>query len=145
MHNRLIFGFFLCIIILFGVCLSQSQTNPTSPRPALDHAVRIDCVIIAEQPAESEIRSLPQKGISHVVNVRTPEEMNDTNQVNFDEAKLLKELNIAYDILPIGSEKYPYRTEVLEAFAGIMQTARDTILLHCKIGARAQWLYAAYK
>jgi len=34
---------------------------------------------------------------------------------------------------------------VLEAFARIIQTARDTILLHCKIGARAQWLYAAYE
>jgi protein tyrosine phosphatase (PTP) superfamily phosphohydrolase (DUF442 family) len=140
-----LFAFFLCIIIGFVGCSSQHQTILPSLQPALDRALRVDRVIIAGQPTESEIRSLPQRGISNVVNVRSPEEMNDNTQVNFDEAKLVQELNIAYDNLPIGSEKYPYRTEVLEAFAKIMQASKDTVLLHCKVGARAQWLYAAYE
>jgi protein tyrosine phosphatase (PTP) superfamily phosphohydrolase (DUF442 family) len=146
MHKQLfLFALFLCIIIGFGGCSSQPQTILPSPQPALDRALRVDRVIIAGQPTESEIRSLHQRGISHVVNVRSPEEMNDNTQVNFDEAKLVHELNITYDNLPIGGEKYPYRPEVLEAFAKIMQASKDSVLLHCKVGGRARWLYAAYE
>jgi len=146
MHNRLlIFLFFLCVVIGFGGCSSQPQSTLPILQPALDRALRIDRVIISGQPTESEIRSLRQRGISQVVNVRTPEEMNDVAQVNFDETKLLQELNVVYDNLPISGEKYPYRPEALEAFARIMQTSKDTILLHCKTGGRARWLYAAYE
>jgi protein tyrosine phosphatase (PTP) superfamily phosphohydrolase (DUF442 family) len=146
MYNRIfLLLFFLCIIIGFGGCSSQPKTILPSPLPALDRALRIDRVIIAGQPTESEIRSLPQRGISHVVNVRSPEEMNDSTQVNFDEAKLVQEIHIAYDNLPISGEKYPYRPEVLEAFAKIMQASKDSVLLHCKAGVRARWLYAAYE
>jgi protein tyrosine phosphatase (PTP) superfamily phosphohydrolase (DUF442 family) len=146
MHERLfLLSFFLCIITGFGGCSSQPQTILSSPQPALDRALRIDRVIIAGQPTESEIRSLPQKGIFHVVNVRSPEEMNDNTQVNFEEAKLVQELNITYDNLPISGEKYPYRPEVLETFAKIMQASKDSVLLHCKSGGRARWLYAAYE
>jgi uncharacterized protein (TIGR01244 family) len=146
MHERLfVFAFFLCIIIGFGGCASQPQAIFLSPPPALDHALRIDRVIIAGQPTESEIRSLSQRGISHVVNVRSPEEMKDSTQVNFDEAKLLQDLNISYDHLPISGEKYPYRPEALEAFAKIMQASKDSVLLHCKAGIRARWVYAAYE
>jgi len=79
MHNRSLCVFFFCFFSIFGICSSQPHTDLPSPQAALDRAVRVDRVIIAGQPAEAEIRSLPQKGISHIVNVRTPEEMNDTN------------------------------------------------------------------
>jgi protein tyrosine phosphatase (PTP) superfamily phosphohydrolase (DUF442 family) len=146
MRERLfLLAFFFWIIIGFGGCSSQPQTIFPSPQPALDRALRVDRIIIAGQPTESEIRSLSQRGISHVVNVRSPEEMNDSTQVNFDEAKLVQEIHISYDNLPIGGEKYPYRPEVLEAFAKIMQVSKDSVLLHCKAGGRARWLYAAYE
>jgi protein tyrosine phosphatase (PTP) superfamily phosphohydrolase (DUF442 family) len=146
MHNRLLlFSFFLYVVIGFGGCSSQPQSPLLLPQPALDRALRIDRVIISGQPTELEIRSFPQRGVTRVVNVRSPEEMNDVTQVNFDETKLLQELNIAYDNLPISGDKYPYRPEVLEAFAKIMQTSKDTVLLHCKVGGRARWLYAAYE
>jgi protein tyrosine phosphatase (PTP) superfamily phosphohydrolase (DUF442 family) len=146
MHNRLLlFSLFLFVVIEFGGCSSQPQSTLPLQQPALDRALRIDRVIISGQPTELEIRSLRQRGISQVVNVRTPEEMNDVAQVNFDEAKLLRELNIDYDSIPIGGDKYPYRPEVLDAFARIMQTSKDSVLLHCKTAGRARWLYAAYE
>ena len=146
MHNRLfLLASFLCFIIGFGGCSSQPQTILPSPLPALDRALRIDRVIIAGQPTESEIRSLPKRGIFRVVNVRSPEEMNDITQVNFDEAKLVHEQNITYDNLPISGDKYPFRPEVLEAFSKIMHASKDSVLLHCKSGGRARWLYAAYE
>ncbi len=131
-------------MILVG-CSSQPSVIATLPRPALDRAERIDRVLIAGQPTEAELKSLAQRGIAQVVNVRSPEEMRDSTQINFDEAKILKEMNIAYDILPISGEKYPYRPEILEAFAKIMQAGKDSVLLHCKSGMRARWLYAAYE
>ena len=118
----------------------------TTPlHPALDRAWRMDRVIIAGQPTEAEIRSLARRGISHVVNVRTPEEMKESTEINFDEAKLLQEENITYENLPIRGEKYPYRPEVLETFAHVMKASKDSVLLHCKSGGRARWLYAAYE
>jgi protein tyrosine phosphatase (PTP) superfamily phosphohydrolase (DUF442 family) len=146
MNERLfILTFFLCTMMVCGGCSSQPQTILPSPTLTLDRAVRVDRVIIAGQPTESEIRSLSTRGISHVVNVRSPEEMNDNTQVNFDEAKLVLEQNIPYDNLPVSGDKYPFRPEVLEIFAKIMQTSKDSILLHCKVGGRARWLYAAYE
>ena len=145
--NKRVFlpAFVFCIVLGLSGCSSQPQAILLSPLPALDRAVRVDRVIIAGQPTESEIRSLSQRGISHVVNVRSPEEMKDSTQVDFDEPKLLQELNINYDNLPISGEKYPYRPEVLESFARIMQASKDSVLLHCKAGVRARWLYAAYE
>jgi protein tyrosine phosphatase (PTP) superfamily phosphohydrolase (DUF442 family) len=146
MYNRLLLILiFLYIVIGCGGCYSQTQTIQPAEQPAIDRAVRIDRVIIAGQPTESEIRSLHQRGISQVVNVRTPEEMNDITQVNFNEAKLMQDLNIEYNNLPIGGDKYPFRPEVLEAFAKIMQASNDSVLVHCKIGGRARWLYAGYE
>jgi len=138
-------AFFLCILIGIGGCSSHPEIILPSPHLALDGALRVDRVLIAGQPAETELRSLSQRGVSHVVNVRTPEEMNDSTQVNFNEAKLLQDQHVTYDNLPIGGEKYPYRPEVLETFANIMQTSKDSVLLHCKSGGRARWLYAAYE
>ena len=146
MQKRLfLFAFFLCIIIGFGGCSSQPQIIFPSPQPALDCALRVDRVIIAGQPTESEIRSLSQRCISHVVNVRSPEEMNDNIQIKFNEAKLVQEMHIIHDNLPISGGKYPFRPEVLEDFAKIMQASKDSVLLHYKVGRRAQWLYAAYE
>lgn len=132
------------LFISFWGCSSTSQIA-SSPQPALEKAVRIDRVIIAGQPTEQEIRSLPSRGIRHVFNVRSPEEMNDKVQVDFDEATVLKEMGIEYAQSPISGEKYPYRTEVLDAFAAMMNATKDTVLLHCKSGGRARWLYAAYE
>jgi len=146
MHDRpFLPPFVLFLLFAIGGCSSQHQTIITPPRPALDKALRMDRVIIAGQPTEAELRSLSQRGISSVVNVRTPEEMKDSTEFSFDEAKLVQEKNIAYTNLPIGGEKYPYRPEVLEAFANILKAGTDTVLLHCKSGGRARWLYAAYE
>ena len=134
-----------CLFIAFGGCASRTQVVTGLPLPALDKAVRIDRVIIAGQPTEEEVRSLKSRGIFHVFNVRSPEEMNDKAQVNFDEAALLKEMGIEYAHFPIGGDRYPYRSEVLTAFAAMMNASKDTVLLHCKGGGRVHWLYAAYE
>ena len=146
MYKRLFFPTLL-IFLFFTLegCSSQPGTIITPPQYALDRAVRIGKIIIAGQPTESEIRSLSQKRISNVINVRTPEEMNDSTQVHFDEAKLVTDAHIVYTQLPLGGKKYPYRPEVLEDFIVVLQASTDSVLVHCKSGGRARWLYAAYE
>jgi protein tyrosine phosphatase (PTP) superfamily phosphohydrolase (DUF442 family) len=140
---------FLCILqcIFFGSygCTSRLQVVASPPPPALEKAVRISRVIVSGQPTEEEIRSLKSRGIFHVFNVRSPEEMKDKSQINYDEAALVKEMGIEYVNVPISGDQYPYRNEVLEAFASMVKTSKDSVLLHCKAGVRARWLMAAYE
>jgi protein tyrosine phosphatase (PTP) superfamily phosphohydrolase (DUF442 family) len=134
-----------CLFIGFNGCTSRLQVVTSPPTPALEKAVRINRVIVSGQPTEEEIRSLKSRGIFHVFNVRSPEEMNDKAQINYDEAALVKEMGIEYVNIPISGDQYPYRNEVFEAFASMMKTSKDSVLLHCKAGVRARWLMAAYE
>jgi len=140
------FSFILQFMFIgFYGCTSRMQVVTSLPTPSLEKAVRIGRVIIAGQPTEEEIRSLKSRGIFHVFNVRSPEEMNDKVQINFDEAALVKEMGIEYVNIPISGDQYPYRNEVLDAFASMMKSSKDSVLLHCKGGGRARWLFAAYE
>lgn len=110
-----------------------------------DKVIDDDNITVCGQPNESEFRSLPEKGITLVFNVRTPEEMSDTNQVKFNEEQLLKELGITYVTVPISGAKYPYREEALEKFAEAVSKNTGKTLLHCKGGGRVAYLFAAYE
>jgi protein tyrosine phosphatase (PTP) superfamily phosphohydrolase (DUF442 family) len=134
------FSFIIPMLFLWGCASHKPAVN--LQQPALDKAQRIDRVIIAGQPTEQEIRSLKSRGILHVFNLRSLEEM---KSLNFDEPALLKELGIEYVNVPVSGDLYPYRTEVLDAFASLMEANKDTVLLHCRSGGRARWLYAAYE
>jgi protein tyrosine phosphatase (PTP) superfamily phosphohydrolase (DUF442 family) len=139
----------LLVLIQLG-CSSQQTTKdtppPALPTPsALDKAVIRDRVFITSQPSEADIRSLPEKGITCVFNVRSPEEMSDKIQVPFAEDSIVKSVGMQYFQVPISGDKYPYAPAVLEAFAKVMQADTGKILLHCKFGGRTAWLYAAYE
>jgi protein tyrosine phosphatase (PTP) superfamily phosphohydrolase (DUF442 family) len=71
--------------------------------------------------------------------------MSDKTQVPFAEDSVVISAGMHYAQVPIGGEKYPYVPETLEAFAKVMQADTGKILLHCKSGGRAAWLYAAYE
>jgi uncharacterized protein (TIGR01244 family) len=139
----------LLVLIQLGCSLkntTKDSSPPSSPLPsALERAVVRDRVFITPQPSEAEIRSLPEKGITCVFNVRSPEEMSDKAQVPFEEDSIVRNLGMKYVQVPISGEKYPYSPEVLEAFAKVMQTDTGKILLHCRSGGRTAWLYAAYE
>ena len=139
----------LLVLIHLG-CSSRNAAKVTPPSllpppSVLERAVVRDRVFITAQPREADIRSLPEKGVTCVFNVRSPEEMSDRVQVPFAEDSVVQSAGMQYVQVPISGEKYPYVPEVLEAFAKVMQTDTGKILLHCKSGGRAAWLYAAYE
>jgi uncharacterized protein (TIGR01244 family) len=99
-------------------------------------------VFIAGQPTEQALREMKARGVTTVVNLRSPEEM---ARIGFDEAALVKSLGMTYVHLPMrGNEALPYSPAAVEAFATAMQETEGKLLLHCTIAWRASHLWAAY-
>src|SRR5437870_12140620 len=138
-----------------GVCTAQRLTGPHAtgsvPAPvALDTRglfqekfARVgDVMFISGQPTEQGLRELRARGVTTVVNLRSPPEM---ARVPFDEAALVKQLGMQYVYLPMrGTPELPYSPAALKSFADAMSNANGKVLLHCTIAWRASHLWAAY-
>ena len=102
-----------------------------------------DQFFVGGQPTEKALREMKARGVTTVVNLRTPPEM--TSQVKFDEAALVKELGMKYVYLPVrGDSTYPYSPKTLNEFAKAVKEANGKVLLHCTIAWRASHLWGAY-
>jgi uncharacterized protein (TIGR01244 family) len=101
-----------------------------------------DDLFISGQPTEQGLRSLRAQGVTTVVNLRTPEEM---QRVGFDEAALATQLGMKYVYLPVrGNAQYPYAPSTVTQFADALRQANGKVLLHCTVAWRASHLWAAY-
>ncbi len=101
-----------------------------------------DDMFIAGQPTEKALRDLKAKGVTTIVNLRMPEEM---EKVGFDEAALAKELGMKYVHIPMrGTPENPYGPKELDTFAAVAASANGKVLLHCTVAWRASHLWAAY-
>jgi uncharacterized protein (TIGR01244 family) len=102
-----------------------------------------DDLFISGQPTEQALRDLRAKGVTTVVNLRSPEEM--TKRVSFDEAALVKSLGMEYVYVPVrGTADFPYSPAAVKSFATAMTGAKGKVLLHCTVAWRASHLWAAY-
>jgi uncharacterized protein (TIGR01244 family) len=102
-----------------------------------------DDLFIGGQPTEKALRELRAQGVTTIVNLRTPEEMQ--RAVKYDEAALAKELGIRYVHIPVrGSGDMPYAPSTVARFTEALATADGKVLLHCTIAWRASHLWAAY-
>jgi uncharacterized protein (TIGR01244 family) len=102
-----------------------------------------DDVFISGQPSEQGLRDLRAKGVTTVVNLRSPEEMQ--KRVSFDEAALVKGLGMEYVYVPVrGNAEFPYSPAAVKSFATAMTGAKGKVLLHCTVAWRASHLWAAY-
>ena len=137
------------------VARAQRMTGP-HPSPKIPMPVQLDThgqvestlarvgddVYIAGQPTAAALRSLHERGVTTVVNLRPPDEM---AHVPYDEPAAAKALGMTYISLPVrGNERYPFTPETLRRFAEVMRTAKGGVLLHCTVAWRASHLWAAY-
>ncbi|HEY7797673.1 MAG TPA: sulfur transferase domain-containing protein [Hyphomonadaceae bacterium] len=99
---------------------------------------------IAGQPSEAALRDMVAKGIKTIVNLRTQREMDNRQQVPYDEAALAKELGVSYVHIPLGGPDTPYTPEAVEKFAKAFESANSKVLLHCTVAWRASHMWAAY-
>ncbi len=71
--------------------------------------------------------------------------MNNRSLVHFDEDSLLRSVGIPYKQMPVSGTAYPYRPELIDTLAHILETTEGIVLLHCTIGGRAAMVYAGYQ
>ncbi len=144
---------------LVGACIVSSakgqQASPSKPgvAPALvaldttgmfqaKFSAAGDNLFIAGQPTERGLREMKARGVTTVVNLRSPEEM---ARIPFDEAALVKQLGMKYVYLPMrGTAELPYSPSAVKSFAAAMASADGKVLLHCTVAWRASHLWAAY-
>ena len=101
-----------------------------------------DDLFIAGQPTQKALREMKAQGVTTIVNLRSPSEM---QRIGFDEAKLIEELGMKYVYLPVrGDAQFPYTPETLAKFTEALKTAEGKVLLHCTIAWRASHLWGAY-
>ena len=82
---------------------------------------------IAGQPSADALRHFQESGVTAVVNLRTPQEMDNRDRVPFDEAALVSELGMEYIHIPLGGDDYPYTPEAVAAFAAVLEKhSRDS-------------------
>jgi uncharacterized protein (TIGR01244 family) len=101
-------------------------------------------VYIAGQPSEEALTKFKELGVTAVVNLRTPQEMADREEVPYDEAAAAARLGLEYVHLPIGGPEHPWRPEVLDRLADVLERHRGPVLLHCTVAWRASYVWTAY-
>ena len=102
-----------------------------------------DDLFIAGQPTERALREMKKLGVTTVINLRMPQEM---ERIGFDEPKLIAELGMKYVYIPMrgGDGEQSYSPQTLRKFAEAMKAADGKVLLHCTIAWRASHIWAAY-
>jgi len=101
-------------------------------------------VYIAGQPSREALARLQGLGVTAVVNLRTPAEMEDRQRVPYDEAAAVAELGMEYVRIPLGGDEHPYAPPAVDRLAKVLAEHRGPVLLHCTVGWRASYLWVAY-
>ncbi|MGH7638560.1 MAG: beta-lactamase hydrolase domain-containing protein, partial [Gemmatimonadaceae bacterium] len=100
-------------------------------------------LFIAGQPTEAALREMKKRGVTTVINLRMPQEM---ERIGFDEPKLVDELGMKYVHIPMRGDtgEQSYSPATLRTFADVMKAAEGKVLLHCTVAWRASHIWAAY-
>jgi len=101
-------------------------------------------VYISGQPTESAIAELGRRGLTVVVNARTPAEFEDREEVPFDEERFVRDLGMSYISIPLGGEDHPYEPAAVERLAEVLSSNDGPVLIHCTFGGRAAYLWLAF-
>jgi uncharacterized protein (TIGR01244 family) len=101
-------------------------------------------VLIGGQPDEQALERLQELGVTAVVNLRTPGEMNDRERVPYDEAAAVQELGMEYVWIPLGGDDHPYTAAAVDRITKTLAKHDGPVLLHCTMGWRASYLWVAY-
>lgn len=101
-------------------------------------------LFVAGQPDEDALRRFRELGVTVVINLRTPAEMDNRERVPFDEAGFVREQGMEYVHIPLGGDDHPYTPEAVAIFAETLEKHGGPVLLHCTVAWRASHLWAAY-
>lgn len=137
------------VCLLVGLLLSVSAFGGEKPvkfpvaveKPGFEGAIfDVGACYVSGQPSEEAFRNLAKEGLTTVVCVRTQKEMDDRKEVPFDEAALLKNLNIDYVHLPLDTAS----PALIRKFGEAISSAKGKVLLHCTVAWRATYVWMSY-
>ena len=135
-------------LFVLGACASPSSqvTFPVTEDRQGVFNISSDVGIgyVAGQPDQAAFEAYVADGVTAVVNLRTPGEMSNPEQVPFDQVALLDQLGLDYVEAPIGGAAYPYSTAAVDALAQAIDDTDGKVLLHCRSAGRASQVWAAY-
>jgi uncharacterized protein (TIGR01244 family) len=155
MHHRIVA---LASLVLLAACQPATTEQPTLENSVVDLPQEIDdiegieggglflddFVYVSGQPSESALVELKERGVSVVVNARTPKEVADREKVPFDEEQVVRDLGMTYVSIPLGGNDFPYQPEALKRFSQVLADNDGKVLVHCTYGGRAAYLWVAY-
>lgn len=98
---------------------------------------------ISGQPNDSIIATLKDQNIGLIINVRTPEEMNDIKENGFDEEAVADSLHIPYVNIPIGGN-YGFTQSSIKEINDAIILHEGTVLIHCRGAGRATNAWMAW-
>lgn len=123
---------------------NKPKSPPTTETAYLQDLQPHDNLWIGAQPQEKDLADLAKAGVTHIINFRTPKEMEDRNSVSFDEAAEAKRLGLDYTNIPLGGKEYPYNPFLVDELTKALKKNSGIVLLHCASGSRASLVWAAY-
>ena len=147
---------FLAIFLTFpvpGRCDDKCEASPSREQPQKIETIdgvspggiyRDGRIYISGQPNESAFAGLKDLGLTVVVNVRTPEEIDDRETIPFDEETVVRDLGMSYLVIPLGGDDFPYSPAAVQDLAEILADNDGPLLIHCGYGIRAVYLWLAY-
>ena len=101
-------------------------------------------VYVAGQPNAQALKTMKDRGVTRVINLRTSQEMDNRSVVPYDEAAAVAALGLEYIHIPLGGPDTPYSPEGLAKFASAIEASEGPVLLHCTVAWRASHMWAAY-
>ena len=96
----------------------------------------LDDIYLAGQPSQDDFKAFKERGVKSVVNLRTKEEL------DWDEAKVLKELDLKYHHIPVKSAD-ALTDETFDTLRKLLNNRDERpLLVHCAVASRvgAVWL-----
>ena len=101
-------------------------------------------IYLAGQPSREQLKSLVDKGVSMIINIRTDEEMDELAKTDFDEKSFVEnELNIPYVHVPMGGS-VGYSDLMTKEIAAAISTSKGKVLIHCRSAGRATLVWMAW-
>jgi protein tyrosine phosphatase (PTP) superfamily phosphohydrolase (DUF442 family) len=108
---------------------------------AMVRLFRCGPIFLAGQPDRAALGRFAEEGVTVVINLRPPQEM---DALPFDEPEVVRSLGLDYVRIPIRSGEYAPRPEALDQLAEALRGHRGKALLHCSHGLRVTQIWAAY-
>lgn len=100
-------------------------------------------IFLSGQPSRENLEWLSKEGVSLVINIRTAPEIEKFTASQYDEAALVRELNMDYLQAPVGGAD-GYKPETMEKISDAIVHVKGKVLIHCTIAARATLVWMAW-